>query len=269
MKPAPNEPKLPTRDEFYELANRLEWSPKYVAEEELFPVDMHGLPYLPIEVWAELFDAPYKVTYREYVKNQREKDQIVFAIREAASKLELHKRLDPVFHGGAFCAHVTAASIVEYDATHGELRMARFGKSGEWRNLATFGAMDEIRHGQVQFLLAHDQIPIRPFFAFAHKGIWAENGFQLAVRGLFSDFCIGANAIEAATQLTFAFETGFTNLQFVAFAAAANKVGDFLFATTLSSVQTDESRHAQIGDPVLKSFVELYKLSTYLSEHGG
>ncbi|MEM4802890.1 MAG: toluene hydroxylase, partial [Metallosphaera sp.] len=77
------EPRLPTRDEYYDLANRLEWTPKYVPEEELFPVDMTGVPNLPIGVWEELYSAPYKVTYREYVKNQREKDQRFFAVREA------------------------------------------------------------------------------------------------------------------------------------------------------------------------------------------
>ena len=42
MKPVPAEPKLPSRDEYYDLANKLEWTPKYVKEEELFPVDMSG-----------------------------------------------------------------------------------------------------------------------------------------------------------------------------------------------------------------------------------
>lgn len=41
------EPRLPTRDEYYDPANRLESTPKYVREKELFPVDMPSLPYLP------------------------------------------------------------------------------------------------------------------------------------------------------------------------------------------------------------------------------
>ena len=52
------------------------------------------------------------------------------------------------------------------------------------------------------------------------------------------------------------FETGFTNLQFVALSALAHDVGDRLFEAMLSSIQTDEARHAQIGGPVLARVVE-------------
>ncbi|AFA39828.1 Methane/Phenol/Toluene Hydroxylase [Pyrobaculum oguniense TE7] len=129
------EPRLPTRDEYYDPANRLELTPKYVREKELFPVDMHSLPYLPIDVWAEQYDTSYKVTHREYVTNQRQMDQ--FAVRDAALRAELDRKLDPAYHGGAFCIHITAKPIPEYKAVPGEARMAKFGKAGEWRNLAS------------------------------------------------------------------------------------------------------------------------------------
>ncbi|KUO90867.1 MAG: toluene hydroxylase, partial [Pyrobaculum sp. OCT_11] len=247
MKPNPNVPRLPTRDEFYDLANRLEWTPKYVAEEELFPVDMHGLPYLPIDVWAELYDAPYKVTYREYVRNQKEKDKMVFAVRDAAARAELDRKLDVTYHGGAFCFHITAIPILEYAAVVGELRMARFGKAGEWRNLATYGSMDETRHAQLQILLSHDKIGVNPKFAWAHKLFWVDGWVSVFARKFFDDIITAADAVENALMLTYGFETGFTNLQFVAYAAMANKSGDFLFGTTTASIQTDEARHAQIG----------------------
>ncbi|ABP50143.1 toluene hydroxylase [Pyrobaculum arsenaticum] len=261
MKPVPNEPRLPTRDEFYDLANRLEWTPKYVSEEELFPVDMHGLPYLPIDVWAKTYDAPYKVLYREYVKNQRQKDQMVFSVRDAAARAELDRKLDPVYHGGAFCFHITAIPIPEYTAVVGELRMARFGKAGEWRNLATYGSMDETRHAQLQILLSHDKININPKFAYAHKLFWVDGWVSDFARKFFDDIITAADAVENALMLTFGFETGFTNLQFVAYAAMANKAGDFLFGTAVASIQTDESRHAQIGHPVLKTYADVAKLS--------
>jgi toluene monooxygenase system protein A len=49
----------------------------------------------------------------------------------------------------------------------------------------------------------------------------------------------------------FVFETGFTNLQFVALATLARNVGDRFFERMVSSIQSDEARHAQIGQPVL------------------
>jgi len=257
----PKEPRIPTRDEYYWLANRLEWTPKYVSEDELFPVDMHGVPYLPIDVWEELYDAPYKVTYREYVKNQKEKDVKVFAVRDAALRAELDARLDVVYHGGAMCFHVTAIPIPEYTAVIGEGRMARFGKSSEWRNLATFGAMDETRHAQLQILVAHDKISINPKFAWAHKLFWVDGWVSIAARKFFDDIITAGDALENALMLTFGFETGFTNLQFIAYASAANKTGDYMFASMLQSIQTDEARHAQIGAPVLKTVRDVLVLA--------
>jgi len=225
-------------------------------------VDMHGMPYLPIEVWAEMYDAPYKVLYREYVKNQRMKDQGVFAVRDAAIRAELDRKLDPVYHGGAFCFHITAIPVLEYAAVVGEARMARFGKAGGWRNLATFGMMDEIRHAQLQILLSHDKVGINPKFAFAHKLFWVDGWVSIFARKFFDDIITAADAVENALMLTFGFETGFTNLQFVAYAAMAHKAGDLLFGSATASIQTDEARHAQIGHPVLKTYVEVAKLSS-------
>ncbi|ARM74696.1 toluene hydroxylase [Acidianus manzaensis] len=266
MKPTPQEPRLPTRDEYYDLENRLEWTPKYVSEEELFPVDMTGVPNLPIDVWAELYDAPYKVTYREYVKNQKEKDQKVFSVRDAGIRAELVKKLDSTYHQGAFCFHITAVPIPEYTAAIAEIRMARFAKAGEWRNLATFGSMDEVRHAQLQILLSHDNVTVNPKFAFAHKMFWTDGWLPIAARSFFDDTITGTTAIEFALLTTFAFETGFTNLQFIAYAAMANKANDFVFSTATQSIQTDESRHAQIGHPVLKTFTDVTKLSEELQK---
>lgn len=46
-------------------------------------------------------------------------------------------------------------------------------------------------------------------------------------------------------------ETGFTNLQFVGLASLAHEAGDYHFEKMVTSIQTDEARHAQIGPPVL------------------
>ena len=60
---------------------------------------------------------------------------------------------------------------------------------------------------------------------------------------------LAADAIDVAVQLNFVFETGFSNLQFMAMAAIADNAHDHLFEKALVSIQTDESRHAQIGHP--------------------
>ena len=63
--------------------------------------------------------------------------------------------------------------------------------------------------------------------------------------------CSASNAIEFAIATNFVFETGFTNLQFVGLSALAHGVGDRMFEKMVSSIQSDEARHAQIGAPVL------------------
>src|SRR6201990_2898766 len=64
------------------------------------------------------------------------------------------------------------------------------------------------------------------------------------------------NVVDVAIQLPFTFETGFTNLQFVALAADALESGDINFANLISSIQTDEARHAQQGGPTLEILVK-------------
>lgn len=63
-------------------------------------------------------------------------------------------------------------------------------------------------------------------------------------------------AVDVALMLTFAFETGFTNMQFLGLAADAAEAGDWTFSNLISSVQTDESRHAQIGGPLVAILIE-------------
>jgi len=63
-------------------------------------------------------------------------------------------------------------------------------------------------------------------------------------------------AVDVALMLTFAFETGFTNMQFLGLAADAAESGDWTFSNLISSIQTDESRHAQIGGPLVAILIE-------------
>ena len=54
----------------------------------------------------------------------------------------------------------------------------------------------------------------------------------------------------------FAFETGFTNLQFIGLSWDAAKAGDFTFSKLIQSIQSDEARHAQLGTPLLQMLIE-------------
>jgi toluene monooxygenase system protein A len=73
------------RDDWLDLARKVDWTPRYVDERELFPEEISGRPWLPHEAWRN-WNEVYRTTYREYVANQREKDAAVLGVRAALSK---------------------------------------------------------------------------------------------------------------------------------------------------------------------------------------
>ena len=70
------------RSEWYDVVRDTNWVPKYVKQEELFPEIMCGSMGIPFKNWTT-FDEPYKQTYPEYVKVQREKDAGAYSVKAA------------------------------------------------------------------------------------------------------------------------------------------------------------------------------------------
>ena len=242
------------RDDWLDLARKVDWTPRYVAERELFPQEISGSPWLPQDAWRDWNEA-YRTTYREYVANQREKDAAVLGVRAALSKPRLFDELAPgwvelvKFHNGAI-------TLAEYAGAVAELRMARFGRDSAWRTMSALGALDEIRHTQIPLLIGHDLMAHDGNFDWTHKAYHTNEWVILAARHLFDDMMLAADAIDLAIQLNFVFETGFTSLQFMAMAAMADRAHHHLFEKTVASIQTDEARHSQIGHPVLRTLLE-------------
>ena len=233
---------------------KVDWEYRYVEEHEVFPTEVSGSPWLDHAAWAD-WNEVYRTTYREYIANQRAKDDGVMGVRSVLTKAHVRQELDlgwlqlVKFHNALF-------ALSEYAAAVGELRMARFGRDSAWRTMATLGALDEIRHAQIPLLLGHDLLPLDGNFDWTHRAYHTTEWVMIAARHLFDDMILAADAIEVAVQLNFVFETGFTNLQFMAMSAMADGVHDHLFEKALLSIQTDEARHAQIGHPVLRTLIE-------------
>ena len=82
------------RDDWLDIARKIDWAPRYVDERSLFPEQISGCPWLTHEAWRGWNEA-YRTTYREYVANQREKDAAVLGVRAALSKPRLVDELDP------------------------------------------------------------------------------------------------------------------------------------------------------------------------------
>lgn len=242
------------RSEWYDLCRDMNWSFKYVKEAEVFPEALshsHGIP--PADWWT--WDEPYKITYREYVQNQSQKEAGVYSVRSALARSKTFENLDPGWKA-AIVAHYGAIAMPEYLATLGEARMGRFGRAAAWRNMALFGTLDEIRHAQIQLSFAHALLNKEPRLDWAHKAFHTNQWGAIALRHLFDDMLTANDAVSMAVQLTFVIETGFTNLQFLGLAADAMETGDVEFSALISSIQTDEARHAQQGEPTLRLLLE-------------
>ena len=242
------------RDDWLDLARKVDWNFTYVDERDVFPEELSGTPWFAHAVWDE-WDEAYRTTYREYVRTQRAKDHSVMAMRGALNNARHLEQLDPGWmqlvklHHGAF-------ALLEYASMVAELRMARFGRDSAWRTMATLGALDEMRHTQIALLLGHDMLSVDGNFDWTHKAYHTNEFFIIAARHLFDDMFLAASTLDLAVQLNFVLETGFTNLQFIAMTAMAERSDHHLFQSALASIQTDEARHAQIGHPVIRTLVE-------------
>jgi toluene monooxygenase system protein A len=242
-------PKL-DRSAYYDLTRDMNWQLRYVSEKEAFPEEQVKDYGVPTEAWWT-WDEPYKVTFREYVYNQSDKDGSTYSVKSAIARSKLFDQVDSGWKS-AITAHYGAIAYGEYMASIAEARMARFGRAASWRNMATFGTLDETRHGQLQLYFPYGLLGKHPQFDWAHKALHTNEWGAIAARSLFDDMFTANDAVGTAIQLTFTFETGFTNLQFLGMAADAMHVGDVEFGSLISSIQTDESRHAQQGEPTLR-----------------
>src|SRR5690606_29138698 len=96
------------------------------------------------------------------------------------------------------------------------LRAARFGRTSMWRTMANFGALDEIRHTEIPLTIFHDMVKHDQQFDWVHRFYHTNNWVAIAGRHVIDELLLGVDAIEFAIATNFVFETGFTNLQFVA-----------------------------------------------------
>jgi toluene monooxygenase system protein A len=241
------------RDDWLDLARKLDWDFSYVSEADVYPTEASGTPWLKHEQWAD-WDEPYRTTYGEYVVNQSAKDDAVEAVRGAVGQIEDFKRLDPGWVNG-LKLHAATLPLAEFAAVVGNLRAARFGRDSGWRTMATFGALDELRHTQIPLALMHELVRWDAQFDWTHKFFHTNNWIAIAARHLSDELLLGANPIEFAIGTNLVFETGFTNLQFVGLTSMAHAVGDRMVEKMLSSIQTDEARHSQIGPAVLRTVI--------------
>src|SRR5687768_14138699 len=59
------------RDEWFDLARKLDWEFSYVSERDVYPEAVAGRPFLDAAEWRD-WDEPYRTSYVEYVTLQSE-----------------------------------------------------------------------------------------------------------------------------------------------------------------------------------------------------
>jgi len=241
------------RSEWLDLARDVDWTLSYVDERAAFPEELSGTPWLPAEAWSE-WSEPYRTTYAEYVTQQHEKEASVRAVREMLGKIEDYERLAIPWRNN-LKLHTATLALAEFAAVTGNLRGARFGRTAAWRTTATFGALDEIRHTQIPLELMNELVRFEPQFDWTHGFYHSNNWVAIAARHFADEAFRGSSAIEFALATHFVFETGFTNLQFIGLSSVAHDVGDRMFEKMVTSIQSDEARHSQIGPPTLRTIV--------------
>ena len=168
------------REQWLDLARKLDWNYSYVDEREVFPELVSGSPWLPHSAW-EHWDEPYRTTYAEYVANQHNKDASVYAVREAVGRIEDYEKLDRGWLS-ALKLHAATLPLAEFAAVVGNLRAARFGRDSAWRTTAAFGALDELRHTQIPLLLMHELVRWDEQFDWTHKFFHTEQWVAVAAR---------------------------------------------------------------------------------------
>lgn len=239
------------RDAWLDLARKLDWEFTYVSPEEVFPSAVSGEPWLAPNCWKH-WDEPYRTSFGEYVDGQAHKQAAIQAVFDCLGSAERLTRLDRGWQS-ALKLHAASFALAEFAATIGNLRAARFGRDSAWRSMATFGALDELRHAQQPLALLHDAVQRDPQYDWTHRFYHSNNWIAIAARHLVDELLLWSNPIEFAIATNFVFETGLTNLQFMGLTSLAERMDDTLWRALLASIQTDEARHAQIGGPVLET----------------
>jgi toluene monooxygenase system protein A len=232
------------------FARDLDWEFSYVTEEEAFPPELSGEPWLAGTVW-QAAKKPFDFGFSEYVSAQHQKEVDVAAVRGLMGRSRELAR-QPTEWTNALKLHTAAFSLPEFAATIGNLRAARFGRYAAWREASIVGALDELRHAQLQLRFGHDWLRLDAQFDWTHRLLHTENWLGIATRHFIDDLVLAADPVEFAIGTHVVLEAGFINIDFMALGSIANEIGDRFFESLITSIQSDEGRHAQVGETVLE-----------------
>lgn len=182
------------RDDWLDLARKLDWEFSYVTDAEVCPEQVSGRPWLTHKDWED-WDEPFRTSYPEYVTGQHAKDAAIYAVRDAVGKLEDFQKQPPEWLS-AIKLHAATLPLAEFSAVIGNLRGARFGRDSAWRSMATYGALDELRHTQIPLQIMHELVKWDFQFDWTHRFYHSNDWVAVAAKHLTDELLLGSSALE-------------------------------------------------------------------------
>ena len=165
---------LLNRDDWYETSRDLDWTLSYVQPDAAFPASWSGAADIPPDAW-QAWEEPFRVSYRDHVRIQWEKETGVKAVSSALARSGSYEKLDPA-HVAASHLHMVTTCFVENMAVTMQSRFYRFAPSPKWRNLGVFAMLDETRHTQLDTQFSHDLLKHDPRFDWTQKAFTPTSG---------------------------------------------------------------------------------------------
>lgn len=232
----------------YERVKNIDWEPTYIsASDKYVEPTRFFVPKKAID--------PFKTFIREYFSMEREKESRHYSLLEAASRIQTSKPEPRWMEGMKFA--LSNLSAIEYSAGRQMGRMARVVAPMELRQGYMMQVLDEMRHTQLEMnTLRH------------HMRSWPDpSGYDIALkaagnsvgagifRALSEDFTT-CDAVETSLGLQIFVETAYSNMFFVGLSTAAVQSGDPVMASTMLTIQSDESRHMANGYATLMTLLQ-------------
>jgi propane monooxygenase large subunit len=207
------------------------------------PVPIYDTRY----VFPETAKDPMKQVMREYLPMQLEKDERVYGGFDAALRASMPTKADERW---LEVMKPLILILVYAEGAAGRCMSVLMDvvPNEELLNGYHVQFVDEVRHIGMQMNLARWYSKNTPDPAGWHNGqeYMANNLITRAGVNMFSHSFTGDPIAAGFTMMT-VIETAFTNVAFVALPDVGTRNGDFIQATTYSSVQSDEARHISNG----------------------
>lgn len=232
----------------YERVKNIDWEPTYIKPEEKYvETTRFHVPKKAVD--------PFKTSIREYFTMEREKENRHYAILEASSRLQ-STTPDPRWMEGMKFV-LSNLGAIEYSAGRQMGRMARVVAPMELRQGYMMQTLDEMRHTQLEMnTLRHHMRTWSDPAGYDIAAMAAGNSVGAGIFRSMVEDVMTCDAVETALGLQIFIETAYSNIFFVGLSSAATVAGDPMMASTMLTIQSDESRHMANGYATLMTLLQ-------------